>query len=89
MPVLTERNYLGDWLKYELENQYSRDVVTILAGTVEAEAPTTGVWDAGKDLAMNGSLISQRAVDAMRHPRTPGATPGGQWRTRTAPSARR
>ena len=33
MPVQTETKYLGDWLKFETENQYSRDVVTILAGS--------------------------------------------------------
>ena len=33
MSVQTEGMRLGDWLKWEVENQYSRDVVTILAGS--------------------------------------------------------
>lgn len=32
MPVLQEPNRLGDWLKYEEENLYSRDQVTVAAG---------------------------------------------------------
>jgi hypothetical protein len=32
MPVQTERNYLGDFLKYEQPNLYSRDKVVVLAG---------------------------------------------------------
>ena len=31
MPVMSETKRLGDWLKWEEENQYSRDIVTILA----------------------------------------------------------
>jgi hypothetical protein len=34
---------LGDWLKWEVENQYSRDVVTILAGSGAERALTTGM----------------------------------------------
>ena len=33
MAILTESKRLGDWLKYEQENHYSRDIVTILAGS--------------------------------------------------------
>lgn len=33
MSVLTESKRLGDWLKWEQENQYSRDIVTVLAGS--------------------------------------------------------
>ena len=32
MPVITESNNLGDLLKYEAPNRYSRDVATIAAG---------------------------------------------------------
>lgn len=32
MPVQTERNYLGDWLKHEEDNLYSRDKVTVVSG---------------------------------------------------------
>ena len=43
MSVLTERNYLGDWLKYEPENQYSRDIVTVLAGSGAERALLSGM----------------------------------------------
>lgn len=33
MSVLTESRRLGDWLKWEQENQYSRDIVAVLAGS--------------------------------------------------------
>ncbi|MBS1877866.1 MAG: head decoration protein, partial [Acidobacteria bacterium] len=33
MPVLNEQKYLGDWLKWEPDNHYSRDIVTVLAGS--------------------------------------------------------
>lgn len=32
MPVQTESNYLGDWLKFEEDNLYSREEVTVIAG---------------------------------------------------------
>jgi hypothetical protein len=43
MPVQTERNYLGDWLKYEADNQYSRDIVTVLAGSGADRELLTGM----------------------------------------------
>ncbi len=43
MSVQTEGMRLGDWLKWEVENQYSRDVVTILAGSGAERALTTGM----------------------------------------------
>ena len=43
MPVLTERKYLGDWLKYEWENQYSREAVTVLAGSGAERALLSGM----------------------------------------------
>src|SRR5512135_1034910 len=43
MPVQTERKYLGDWLKYEAENQYSREIVTALAGSGADRALLTGM----------------------------------------------
>ncbi|HSF96860.1 MAG TPA: head decoration protein, partial [Thermohalobaculum sp.] len=33
MPALNESSYLGDVLKYETPNLYSREAVTVLAGT--------------------------------------------------------
>ena len=32
MPVQTEQNYLGDWLKFEEDNLYSREEVTVITG---------------------------------------------------------
>ena len=32
MPVLNESNYLGDWLKFEEDNLYSREEVTVITG---------------------------------------------------------
>jgi hypothetical protein len=43
MPVLNESKRLGDWLKWEEENQYSRDIVTILAGSGSERALLTGM----------------------------------------------
>ena len=43
MSVLTERKYLGDWLKFEYENQFSRDVMTVLAGSGAERALLSGM----------------------------------------------
>lgn len=43
MPVLNEQKYLGDWLKWEPDNHYSRDIVTVLAGSGAGRALTTGM----------------------------------------------
>jgi len=32
MPVQTEQNYLGDWLKFEEDNLFSREEVTVVSG---------------------------------------------------------
>ncbi len=43
MPVQTESNYLGDWLKYEEDNLYSRDEVTVASGQNLATGAVIGV----------------------------------------------
>jgi hypothetical protein len=43
MPLQTERNYLGDWLKFEADNHYSRDIVTVLAGSGADRELLTGM----------------------------------------------
>src|SRR5512147_607061 len=43
MPVQTETKRLGDWLKWEQENQYSRDIVTVLAGSGAERVLTNGM----------------------------------------------
>jgi hypothetical protein len=43
MAVLTETKRLGDWLKWEQENQYSREIVTVLAGSGAERVLSTGM----------------------------------------------
>ena len=43
MPALNEQKYLGDWLKWEPDNHYSRDIVTVLAGSGADRVLTTGM----------------------------------------------
>ncbi len=43
MAVQTEGTYLGDWLKWEQENRYSRDRVTVLAGSGAERVLTSGM----------------------------------------------
>jgi hypothetical protein len=43
MPVQTEGKYLGDWLKFEADNHYSRDIVTVLAGSGADRELLTGM----------------------------------------------
>ena len=43
MAVQTEKQYAGDWLKYEEENLYSRQKVTIAGGIGTARALTSGM----------------------------------------------
>ena len=43
MAVLTESKRLGDWLKWEEDNHYSRDIVTVLAGSGAERVLTTGM----------------------------------------------
>ena len=57
MAALTEANYLGDVLKFELDNNQSREQVTVLAGEslvmgevvgkITKSTPTTGTADTG------------------------------------------
>lgn len=43
MALQSEGNYTGDWLKWEEENLYSREEVTILAGSGSARVLTSGM----------------------------------------------
>jgi hypothetical protein len=43
MYVLTQSKVLGDWLKWEPDSHYSRDVVTVLAGSGAERVLTTGM----------------------------------------------
>ncbi len=43
MSVLTEGKYIGDWLKNEGDLRYSRDTITVLAGSGAARVLTSGM----------------------------------------------
>src|SRR6266540_3179842 len=43
MSLLTQGKYLGDWLKWEPDSQYSREIVTVLAGSGADRVLTTGM----------------------------------------------
>ncbi|MCS6954604.1 MAG: head decoration protein [Bryobacteraceae bacterium] len=43
MPVQSESNHLGDWLKFEEDNLYSRDEVTVISGENLATGTVIGV----------------------------------------------
>lgn len=43
MPVQSEQNYLGDWLKVEADNLYSRDEVTVASGQNLATGTVVGI----------------------------------------------
>ncbi len=48
MPVQSEQNYLGDWLKHEAESLYSRDEVVVVSGQNLATGTVVGTW-VGRD----------------------------------------
>ncbi len=60
MPMLTESQNLGDLLKYEAPNLYSRESVTVAAG---------------QNLLL-GSVLGQATVDGKFHALNPTATDG-------------
>ncbi len=71
MPVQTESNYLGDWLKFEEDNLYSRDEVTVASGQNLATGTVVGVITAsGKvtQLAPGASDGSQNAAGVLLLP---------------------
>jgi hypothetical protein len=61
MPVISERMNLGDLLKYEAPNLYSREVVTVAAGqnlklgSVLAQASSDGKFHALNPTAADGT----------------------------------
>jgi hypothetical protein len=74
MPVQSEPNYLGDWLKFEEDNLYSRDEVTVASGQSLATGTVIGIITAsGKvtqlapgasDGSENAAGVLLNAVDA-------------------------
>ena len=71
MPVQSEQNYLGDWLKYEDESLYSRDEVVVVSGQNLATGTVVGIITAsGKvtQLAPAASDGSQNAAGVRTDP---------------------
>lgn len=74
MPVLTQPPSMGDILKYELNPNYSREVVTLLAGTaypvgavlgkITASGKYTLSATTGSDGAQTAVAVLLNAVDA-------------------------
>ena len=74
MPVQTESNYLGDWLKFEEDNLYSRDVVTVasgqnlaagtVVGIITASGKVTQLAPAASDGSQTAAGVLLNAVDA-------------------------
>jgi hypothetical protein len=81
MPVQSEGNYLGDWLKFEAGNLYSRDEATIVSGQnlttgtvvgiITASGKATQVNPAANDGSQTAAGVLVFDVDA-----TGGDTPG-------------
>lgn len=70
MPVQTESNYLGDWLKFEEDNLYSRDEVTVASGQNLATGTVVGIITAsGKvtQLAPGATDGSETAAGVLLH----------------------
>jgi len=71
MPVQSEGNRLGDWLKHEEDNHYSRDKVTLISGQNLATGTVVGVITAsGKvtQLAPAAADGSQNAAGVLIFP---------------------
>jgi len=81
MPVQNESNYLGDWLKFEEDNLYSRDEVTVaggqnlatgtVVGIITTSGKVTQLAPAANDGSENAAGVLLNAVDA-----TAGDQPG-------------
>jgi len=74
MPVQAEPNYLGDWLKFEEDNNYSRDEVTVasgqnlaagtVVGVITASGKVTQLAPGASDGSQNAAGVLLNAVDA-------------------------
>ncbi len=81
MPVQNESNYLGDWLKFEEDNLYSRDEVVVasgqnlaagtVVGVITASGKVTQLAPGANDGAENAAGVLVGTVDA-----TAGDQPG-------------
>jgi hypothetical protein len=74
MPVQSESNSLGEWLKFEEDNLYSRDEVTVasgqnlatgtVVGVITASGKVTQLAPAASDGSQNAAGVLLNAVDA-------------------------
>jgi len=74
MPVQNEANYLGDWLKWEEDNLYSREKVTVasgqnldtgtVVGVITASGKVTQLAPTAEDGSQNAAGVLLNAVDA-------------------------
>jgi hypothetical protein len=92
MAVLTEGAYLGDVLKFELPNLYSREKLTVLAGSGSARSLTVGMvvgisvsGTAGTPTAAGaGAAGANTGTGTMTMDGTTPLLPGAQYGTYTA-----
>lgn len=63
MAVLNELNYLGDWLKFEGDNLYSRDEVTVISGQNLATGTVVGIITASGKVTQ----VAPAAVDGSQN----------------------
>ena len=71
MPVLTQPPRMGDTLKYELDPNYTREVVTLLAGTAYPTGAVLGKITASGKYTLSpatGADGSQTAVAVLLYP---------------------
>jgi hypothetical protein len=74
MPLQVESNYLGDWLKHEEDNLYSREKVTVVSGQnlvtgtvigiITASGKVTQLGPAAADGSQNAAGVVLLDVDA-------------------------
>jgi hypothetical protein len=74
MPVQSEGKYLGDWLKHEEDNLYSRDKATVISGQnlgtgtvvgiITASGKVTQLAPGASDGSQNAAGVLLNAVDA-------------------------
>jgi len=68
MAAKTESNYLGDWLKFEEDNLYSRDKVTVASGQNLKTGTVVGIITASgkvKQLAPSANDGSENAAGVL------------------------
>jgi hypothetical protein len=63
MAALNELNYLGDWLKFEEDNLFSRDEVTVISGQNLATATVVGIITASGKVTQ----LAPAAVDGSQN----------------------